>query len=267
MAEIFTLQNLVAFLTLLALEVVLGIDNVIFIAILSAKLPPEQQARARTIGIGLAVFTRLLLLFFISFIMGLTAPIFTIAGHAFSGRDLILLFGGLFLIAKSVHELHDKLEAADHTSERKATATSFNSVILQIVLMDIIFSLDSVITAVGISGNMVIMVTAIVIAAGVMLFFAGAIAAFVEKHPTFKVLALSFLIMIGAVLVLEGWNSELAHTLHIKNYVYFAMFFAVVIELINMRVRPPAKPVELHNQPPAKALLPDTHSEMASDVY
>jgi predicted tellurium resistance membrane protein TerC len=266
MAELFTAQNLVAFLTLLALEIVLGVDNVIFIAILSAKLPVEQQARARTTGIALAVIMRLVLLFFISFIMGLTEPIFTIMGHSFSGRDLILIFGGLFLIGKSVHELHDKLEAEEHGPNAKVAAT-FGSVIVQIVLMDIIFSLDSVITAVGISGNMVIMVTAIVIAAGIMLLFAGAIAGFVEKHPTFKVLALSFLIMIGAVLVLEGWSPELAHTLHVKNYVYFAMFFAVVIELINMRIRPPSKPVELHNTPKASALLPDTHVEMASDIY
>ena len=266
MADLFTAQNLVAFLTLLALEIVLGVDNVIFIAILSAKLPVDQQARARTIGIALAVVMRLVLLFFISFIMGLTQPLFTILGHAFSGRDLILLFGGLFLIGKSVHELHDKLEAAEHGPNAKVAAT-FTGVIVQIVLMDIIFSLDSVITAVGISGNMPIMVTAVMVAAGVMLFFAGAIAAFVEKHPTFKVLALSFLIMIGAVLVLEGWSSELAHTLHVKNYVYFAMFFAVVIELINMRVRPPVKPVELHNTPKASALLPDTHEEMAGDYY
>jgi len=267
MADLFTAQNLVAFLTLLALEIVLGVDNVIFIAILSAKLPVEQQARARTTGIALAVIMRLVLLFFISFIMGLTVPLFTIWGHGFSGRDLILLFGGLFLIGKSVHELHDKLEAAEHGPNAKVAAT-FSGVILQIVLMDIIFSLDSVITAVGISGNMPIMVTAVVVAAAVMLFFAGAIAAFVEKHPTFKVLALSFLIMIGAVLVLEGWSSELAHTLHVKNYVYFAMFFAVVIELINMRIRPAAaKPVELHNTPKASAVLPDTHAEMASDIY
>lgn len=267
MADIFTAQNLVALLTLLALEIVLGVDNVIFIAILSAKLPAAQQARARTTGIALAVFTRLLLLFFISFIMGLTQPLFTLFGHGFSGRDLILIFGGLFLIGKSVHELHDKLEAAEHGPDSVATKATFGAVIVQIVLMDVIFSLDSVITAVGISGNMAIMVTAVVIAAGVMLFFAGAIAGFVEKHPTFKVLALSFLIMIGAVLVLEGWSSELAHTLHVKNYVYFAMFFAVIIELINMRIRPPQKPVELHNTPKSKALLPDTHAEMASDIY
>lgn len=256
MADIFTTQNLVAFLTLLALEVVLGVDNVIFIAILSAKLPPALQQRARTLGIALAVIMRLVLLFFISFIMGLTQPLFTILDKGFSGRDLILIFGGLFLIGKSVHELHDKLEAADHGPDRKVAAATFGAVITQIVLMDIIFSLDSVITAVGISGNMPIMVSAIVIAAGVMLVFAGAISRFVEKHPTFKVLALSFLIMIGAVLVLEGWNTELAHALHVKNYVYFAMFFAVVIELINMRVRPPVQPVELHNTPKVRDVQP-----------
>lgn len=268
MAELFTADNLIAFLTLLALEIVLGIDNVIFIAILTAKLPESQRPTARTLGIALAVITRLLLLFAITWIMRLTAPLFTIAGHAISGRDLILLVGGLFLIAKSVHELHSKLEMETH--ERKARrGAQFWSVIAQIVVLDIVFSLDSVITAVGISGNLYVMVPAIVIAAGVMLFAAGAISDFVEKHPTMKILALAFLILIGVVLVIEGWNPEAAHEIHIKNYVYFAMAFAVGIEFLNMRFRAKnASPVQLNNQPSmSQALLPDTHVEMASDVY
>jgi predicted tellurium resistance membrane protein TerC len=267
-AELFTADNLVAFVTLLALEIVLGVDNVIFIAILTAKLPESQRPRARAVGIGLAVITRLGLLFAITWIMRLTEPLFTIAGHPVSGRDLILLVGGLFLIGKSVHELHSKLETETHERSARQGAT-FWAVIIQIVLIDIVFSLDSVITAVGISGNLYVMVPAVIVAAGVMLFAAGAISDFVEKHPTMKVLALSFLILIGVVLVIEGWNPTAAHEMHIKNYVYFAMAFAVGIEFLNMRIRSAqAKPVHLHNQPTmAQAMLPDTHVEMASDVY
>lgn len=268
MAELFSAEHLVAFITLLALEIVLGVDNVIFISILAGKLPPEQRARARAMGIGLAVITRILLLLSISFIMRLTTPILTIFGNGLSGRDLILLIGGLFLIGKSVHEIHDKLEAHEHVEGQAKIHASFTAVIIQIVLMDIIFSLDSVITAVGISGELAIMITAVVVAAGVMIAFAGPISNFVEKHPTMKMLALSFLIMIGAVLVFEGWNSTAAHELHIKNYVYFAMAFAFVIEMLNMRLRKNAEPVKLHNQPSLNtAMLPDTNIEMASDVY
>jgi predicted tellurium resistance membrane protein TerC len=269
MADLFTAQNLVALLTLLALEIVLGVDNVIFISILASRLPAHQRARARTIGITLAVVTRVLLLLSITFIMGLTAPVVTIFGNGLSWRDLILIVGGLFLIAKSVHEIHDKLEASEHVEGRAGTgAASFNGVIIQIVLMDIIFSLDSVITAVGISGELPIMITAVVIAAGVMVVFAGVIGDFVEKHPTMKILALSFLIMIGAVLVIEGWNAEAAHALHIKNYVYFSMAFAFVIQLLNMRLRPSPEPVRLKNHPSMKtAMLPETNIEMAGDIY
>ncbi len=266
MAEIFTTQNLVAFLTLVVLEIVLGIDNIIFIAILTGKLPEHQRARGRTIGIGLAVGTRLLLLFSITWIMRLTTPLITILGNGLSGRDIILLVGGLFLIAKSVHEIHDKLEVEDHARVAPAVA-GFSAVITQIVLIDIIFSLDSVITAVGISGHLFVMVPAVVVAAAVMLFFAGPVSRFVEKHPTMKILALAFLILIGAVLVIEGWNAEAVHDLHLKNYVYFAMAFAFGMELLNMQFRKKqAAPVQLHNQP-SLAELPDTHLEMASDVY
>jgi predicted tellurium resistance membrane protein TerC len=249
MDALFTADNLVAFLTLLALEIVLGIDNVIFIAILSAKLPVAEQARARTTGITIAVVTRILLLLAISWIMRLTAPLFTLAGNSLSGRDLILLIGGLFLIGKSTYEIHEKLEAAEHSRTAKVVA-SFAAVVAQIILIDIVFSLDSVITAVGISGNLWVMVPAVVLAAGVMLFFAGAISTFVEQHPTMKVLALAFLILIGSMLVIEGWNAEAAHDLHLKNYAYFAMAFSFIVELVNLQLRKKAEqPVQLHNQP------------------
>ena len=249
MEQLFAFDNLVALLTLLALEIVLGIDNVIFIAILSSKLPVEQQARARTTGISLAVITRILLLFGISWIMTLTQPLFALFNNELSGRDLILLIGGLFLIGKSTYEIHEKLEAAEHSKTAKVIA-SFTAVIIQIVLVDIVFSLDSVITAVGISNHIEIMVTAVVLAAVVMLTFAGAISGFVERHPTMKVLALAFLILIGSMLVIEGWNAEAAHEMHLKNYAYFAMAFSFLVEMVNLRMRKQSTaPVQLHNQP------------------
>lgn len=249
MEQLFTADNLVALLTLTLLEIVLGIDNVIFIAILSAKLPVEQQPRARTIGIGLAVFTRILLLLGITWIMQLTQPLFNLFNNDLSGRDLILLIGGLFLIGKSTYEIHEKLEVEDHNSTTKVVA-NFAAVIIQIVLVDIVFSLDSVITAVGISGNLWVMVPAVVIAAAIMLLFAGAVSSFVERHPTMKMLALAFLILIGSMLVIEGWNAEAAHELHLKNYAYFAMAFSFIVEMINLRLRSkPSTPVQLHNQP------------------
>lgn len=243
------MESVVALLTLLALEVVLGIDNVIFIAILAAKLPEDQQAKARSLGIGLAVVTRIILLLSISFIMGLTEPLIVIFGNGLSGRDIILLIGGLFLIAKSTREIHEKLEAAEGHSRVERAAATMGSVIAQVMLIDIVFSLDSVITAVGISGELPIMVTAILAAAAVMIFFAGRISTFVEEHPTMKVLALAFLILIGVLLVIEGWNPEAAEDLHLKNYAYFAMAFSVLIEVINIRVRKQGKPVQLHNRP------------------
>lgn len=249
METLFSADNLVALLTLLALEIVLGIDNVIFIAILSGKLPAEQQPRARTTGILLAVVTRIILLLGITWIMGLTAEIFSIFGNGLSGRDLILLIGGLFLIGKSTYEIHEKLEAQDHDRTSKVVA-SFAAVVVQIVLVDIVFSLDSVITAVGISDTLWVMVTAIMVAAVVMLTFASAISGFVERHPTMKILALAFLILIGSMLVIEGWNAEAAHDLHLKNYIYFAMAFSFIVEMINLQLRKrTAAPVQLHNQP------------------
>jgi predicted tellurium resistance membrane protein TerC len=243
------MESLVALLTLTVLEVVLGIDNVIFIAILAAKLPVGQQAKARRLGIGMAVVTRILLLLSITWIMRLTQPLLAPFGHEISGRDLILLAGGLFLIGKSTHEIHDKLEAEDTAHHAARAVTTLTAVVLQVMVIDVVFSLDSVITAVGISDQLWVMVTAILIAAGMMIFFAGRISQFVEEHPTMKILALAFLILIGALLVIEGWNQEAAEQMHLKNYAYFAMAFSVVIEVINMRVRKRGQPVQLHNRP------------------
>lgn len=242
-----TAEGLIAFGTLLALEIVLGIDNVIFITILADKLPENQKKMARQWGIGLAVVTRILLLLSIAWVIGLTEPIL----WGFSGQSIILLLGGAFLIGKSTYEISEKLEADDHTKERasKAKAT-LGAVITQIVLVDIVFSLDSVITAVGIADSRAIMITAIIVAAIIMIAAAGAVSEFVKKNPTAKILALAFLILIGTLLVFEGWNPDLAHDLHIKNYAYFAMAFSAVVEFLNIRFRKnKSKPVELHNQP------------------
>jgi predicted tellurium resistance membrane protein TerC len=233
-------QAWIAFVTLLSLEVVLGIDNVIFIAILASKLPAEQQAKARLLGLGGAMLTRLALLFSISWIVRLTAPLFTILGKDFSGRDLILVGGGLFLLFKATLEIHDKLEG--QTGEASArVAANFTSVIVQIMLLDIVFSLDSVITAVGMVDHIGIMIAAVVVAVAIMMAFASPVSAFVERHPTVKILALSFLLLIGFTLVVEGWH------LHIpKGYVYFAMGFSVFVEALNIRMRRKAAPVKLH---------------------
>ncbi len=248
--EIFTAQNLAALLTLTVLEIVLGIDNVIFISILASKLPRSQQDLARRLGIGVAVLTRILLLLMINWIIGLTRPLFSLFGHGLSGRDLILLGGGLFLIGKSTFEIHEKLESLEHSQEIGAKVkASLVAVVLQIVIVDLVFSLDSVITAVGISGKLSVMIPAIVVAAGVMILFASAVSHFVERHPTMKVLALSFLILIGSLLVVEGWDPEAVHGYHLKNYVYFAMAFSFGVEMVNMRLRRSPVPVRLRNQP------------------
>jgi predicted tellurium resistance membrane protein TerC len=248
--ELFTTENLIALLTLTALEIVLGIDNVIFVAILAGKLPEHQRDFGRRLGIGLAVISRILLLLAINWIMRLTEPLIAPFGNELSGRDLILLVGGLFLIGKSTFEIHEKLEAAEGGHSVKAQAVTLASVITQVVIVDIVFSLDSVITAVGISGVLAVMIPAILIAAAIMLFASGAVGRFVEEHPTMKMLALSFLILIGSILVIEGWNAEAAHEMHLKNYGYFAMAFSFSVEMLNMRVRKKAeKPVKLHNRP------------------
>ena len=235
-------QAWIGLLTLTVLEIVLGIDNVIFISILAGKLPAEQQSRARTIGLALAMLTRIALLFSLSLILRLTTPLFTLFNHGVSGRDLILLTGGLFLIGKSTHEIHSKLEGEEgHASAR--VAPTFTSVIIQILLLDIVFSLDSVITAVGMVSNLWVMVTAVVIAVGFMLVFAGPVSAFVERHPTVKMLALSFLLLIGTTLIADGLGFHIP-----KGYVYTAMAFSVFVEVLNlkMRKRKAAKPVKLH---------------------
>ncbi len=234
----------VALVTLTALEVVLGIDNVIFISILAGKLPPGQQAQARQLGLGLAMVTRILLLLSLAWLARLTAPLFTVAGHAFSGRDLILLIGGLFLLAKSTFEIHEKLEGEEgHASAR--VPARFGAVIAQIVLLDVVFSLDSVITAVGMANQVPVMVTAVVLAVGVMLLAAGAVSAFVDRHPTVKMLALSFLLLIGFSLVAEGLGFHIP-----KGYIYFAMAFSVLVEALNLAARrrtgEEPSPVHLH---------------------
>jgi len=235
-------QIWIAFATLTVLELVLGIDNVIFISILAGKLPAEQQARARYIGLALALVMRVILLFSLTWVMGLTEPFFTVFGQAVSGRDLILLVGGLFLIAKSTHEIHGSLEGEEGHASKKVYA-SFASVIFQIMLLDIVFSLDSVITAVGMVDNIWIMIAAVIISIIAMMLFAGSIGAFVQKHPTIKMLALSFLLLIGVTLIAEGFHQHIP-----KGYIYFAMAFSVLVEVLNMRLRKKADPVHLHNQ-------------------
>ncbi len=242
MTELLTTDNLIALLTLTALEVVLGIDNIIFLSILTGKLPEEQRAKARKIGLAAAMLMRIGLLLALSWVMGLTKPIFSPFGHDLSGRDLILLIGGLFLIAKATWEIHDKLEGEQHHADGTRRVVSFSSTIFQIMLLDIVFSLDSVITAVGMVDHIPIMITAVVIAVGVMLVFAKAVGDFVERHPTIKMLALSFLILIGVMLVAEGMGKHVE-----KGYAYFAMAFSLGVELLNIRLRKKAKPIVLRN--------------------
>ncbi|GGK80012.1 membrane protein [Sphaerisporangium melleum] len=235
----------IGFLTLVALEVVLGIDNIIFISILAGKLPPESRDRARKVGLGLALVSRLLLLLALSWVVRLTEPLFAVFDHEISGRDLILILGGLFLLGKSAFEIGDSLEGASgHSSGR--VAASFTAVILQIMVLDVVFSLDSVITAVGMVDEIGVMIAAVIVAVVIMLFAAGPISAFVEKHPSIKMLALSFLLLIGVVLIAEGFDQHIS-----KAYIYFAMAFSLVVELLNIRARRKAgvqQPVELRER-------------------
>jgi predicted tellurium resistance membrane protein TerC len=232
----------IGLVTLTALEIVLGIDNIVFISILSSKLPKDVQPVARRLGLGLAMGMRILLLLSLSFLMSLAQPLFTLFSIAFSGRDLVLLAGGLFLLAKSTWEIHDKLEGAEGHSVARL-APSLVSVLVQIALLDMVFSLDSVITAVGMVNQIPVMIAAIVIAVGVMMIFAEPVSHFVETHPTIKMLALSFLLLIGMVLVAEGLHQHIS-----KGYIYFAMAFSLGVEMLNLRLRPTAPaPVHLHS--------------------
>lgn len=235
-------QIWIAFATLSVLELVLGIDNVIFISILSGKLPAKDQPKARFIGLSLALVMRVILLFSLTWVMGLVEPWFTVLGQNVSGRDLILLIGGLFLIFKSTHEIHGSLEGEEGESSRKVYA-GFAGVIVQIMLLDIVFSLDSVITAIGMVDNVWIMIAAVMVSIIAMMLFAGPIGAFVQRHPTIKMLALSFLLLIGMTLIAEGLEFHIP-----KGYVYVAMAFSVFVELLNIRLRKKTKAVQLHNQ-------------------
>lgn len=232
--------------TLAALEIVLGIDNIIFLSILVGRLPEKQRAFARRLGLGLAMFARLALLFSISWVMGLTETWFTVLGNDISGRDVILIGGGLFLLAKSTQEIHHSLEGAeDEPGAPKVVANSLMMVLIQIMILDIVFSLDSVITAVGLVNNIEIMAIAIVAAVGVMMFAAKPIGDFVDAHPTIKILALSFLILVGVTLMIEGFDVHVP-----KGYIYFAMAFSCCVEMINIRLRKKSNPVQLHKDLP-----------------
>ena len=242
-----------ALLTLTALEIVLGIDNVIFISILAGKLPEQQQGLARRVGLGAALLMRIMLLLSLSWVIGLTAPLFAVLGQEVSGRDLILLGGGLFLLAKATFEIHERLEG-EGGHERKAAAASFAGVILQIMLLDIVFSLDSVITAVGMADELAVMIAAVVIAVAVMLVSADAVSGFVNRHPTVKMLALAFLLLIGTSLVAEGLDFHIP-----KGYIYFAIAFSVFVEALNLRAGRKRReaPVQLrqpyvHDAPPRR---------------
>jgi predicted tellurium resistance membrane protein TerC len=232
-------QVWMALVTLTALEIVLGIDNIIFISIQASKLPAAQQEKARLVGLGLAMFIRIALLFSLTWLMGLTAPLFTVLGNEISGRDLILLSGGVFLLWKSTMEIHEKLEGEEGVDSARVGAT-FAAVIVQILLLDIVFSLDSIITALGMASQLAVMVAAVVIAVGFMMLFSGKISAFVEKHPTIKMLALSFLLLIGVALIGDGLDMHIP-----KGYIYFSMAFSVIVEMLNLRLRR-STPVKLH---------------------
>src|SRR5918998_5885292 len=221
----------IAFLTLLALEIVLGIDNVIFISILVDRLSEERQALARRLGLGMALVMRVLLLLSLSWVIGLTTPLFVVLGQVISGRDLILILGGLFLLGKSTYEIHENLEGEEGYSSAKVGA-SFGSVLIQIVILDVVFSLDSVITAVGMVDEVPVMIAAVMIAVGIMMVSAGAISGFVNRHPTVKMLALSFLLLIGVSLLAEGFDQHIP-----KGYIYFAMAFSVFVEMLNLAAR------------------------------
>jgi predicted tellurium resistance membrane protein TerC len=246
--DLLSAAGLISLLTLISLEVVLGIDNVIFIAILAGRLPEAEQPKARRLGIAMAVVSRIALLLSISWVMRLTEPLFSIGSWALSGKSLILLGGGLFLIAKSTYEIHDKLEGAEESHGSSGGKGALTSVVLQIMVVDIVFSLDSVITAVGMTSHIPIMIVAVLVAAAMMLVFSGPISNFVHRHPTMKMLALSFLILIGVMLVAEAFGQHVD-----KGYIYFAMAFSLGVEFINMRLRAKGTPIDLrHSEMPTE---------------
>ena len=236
-------QTWLSLLTLTFLEIVLGIDNVIFISILAGKVPAAQQAKARKLGLSFALITRVLLLCTLAWLAGLTEPFFSVFGRGISGKDLILILGGLFLIGKSTHEIHGSLEGCEPEEAAGSGKAVLSAVVIQIALIDIVFSLDSVITAVGIAQHLSVMIAAVVLAMIVMLWLSGAISEFVSKHPTIKMLALSFLLLIGVVLVADGFGQHIS-----KGYIYFAMAFSVCVELLNIKIRAKRKPVHLHSR-------------------
>jgi predicted tellurium resistance membrane protein TerC len=242
MSELLTAEAALALVTLTVLEIVLGIDNIIFISILVSKLPAHRQSRARTFGLGLAMGTRVLLLLSLTWIMRLTNPLFTVLGQEISGRDAILGLGGLFLIWKSVNEIHERLEGPEEHGRPAPKAATFSTILVQIALLDIVFSLDSVITAVGMANHVAIMIAAVVLAVIFMMFAAGPVSSFVERHPTVKMLALSFLLLIGVTLIAESFDRHIP-----KGYIYFAMAFSVMVEMLNLRMRRPSEPVRLHS--------------------
>ncbi|WP_295120334.1 TerC family protein [uncultured Chitinophaga sp.] len=248
MEHLLTVDSLISLLTLVLMEVVLGIDNVIFVSIVMNRLPEEKRLAARRIWMLTGIAVRIVLLLCIGYIVRAVHPLFTIWGHGFSLRDLIMLAGGLFLLVKTTMEIHHKLEGEEEATIQKGAAggtAKLANVVGQIILIDTVFSFDSIITAVGLAKHVPIMIIAVVIAMFVMFLFAPKISDFIHKHPTFKMLALSFLVMVGVVLIVEGWSASAAHDLHLKNYVYFAMAFSFLVELLNMKMRKNTKPVEL----------------------
>ncbi|HEX6332993.1 MAG TPA: TerC family protein [Flavisolibacter sp.] len=261
-SDLFTAQGLISLLTLTVLEVVLGIDNVIFVSIIMGRLQKARQVAARRIWMFSGIFVRIVLLISLSWLIAqkgkpvLTVPV---VDKPLDLASLVMIVGGLFLLFKTVKEIHHKLEGDEEAKENKAksAAASFGGAIFQIMLVDMVFSFDSIITAVGIATQLIVMVVAVVIAMIIMFLFSNRISTFIHKHPTLKMLALSFLVMIGLVLIIEGWDSEGAHDMHLKNYVYFGMAFSFLVELMNMRVRKKAKPVELHEPVPVRDITGD----------
>lgn len=250
MEQLFTADNLVSLLTLAILEVILGVDNVIFVSIIMGRLHPSKQLNARRLWMLTGIGVRVILLFCLSWLVAQRGKaVFTVFGKGFDLSSLVMIAGGLFLLYKTVKEIHEKLEGDEAIKEDNATkaAGSFGGAIFQIILVDMVFSFDSMITAVGMAKNLVVMITAVVIAMVVMFLFSKKISDFIQKHPTLKMLALSFLVLVGVILLIEGWDSDKAHDLHLKNYVYFAMAFSFGVEMLNMRMLKKSKPVQLHN--------------------